>query len=179
MSIDGFTEGSNPACQHVDPLDDTARRHQDERTCSGDILARFTPDDPQSGIDYITVPAGPAGWTPNSTTQVPNPGPYDMTYAWATAASNFNTRNATSTSLSGQNSTNTPFTITTDNGNPGGGGISYTTGWNTSSPITLTITNYTDTGSGIYHQQVLRDEVPRTAANNCNNSERGPGRSRP
>jgi hypothetical protein len=175
MTFDGFVEGTNPACQWVDPLDDTIAFFNNASGCDGDITATFTPDDPESGIDYITLPATTTNWTPLASTQVNNPGPYVQSFAWTSGAANFGTRNATATSNGGRTSANTPFTITRDTTNPTGGNISYPTGWTTANPITITVnSDYTDTQSGIYQQRLMRDETPITSSN-CGNGEPWPG----
>jgi hypothetical protein len=164
LVFDGFTDGVTPQYSHINPLDDTQAWVRTSAPAAGSLFANFTPDDPQSGIDYITVPAGAASWTPGVATQVQDPGPYVQEYVWASGAGNFNTRTATARSNGGITSTPaTPFTITTDNTNPNTGAVTYpTAGWNTTGSVTISVTNYLDgAGSGIYHQQLLRDEVAR------------------
>ena len=178
----GFTEGTNPEFQHVDPV---AANHRAWVKTTGigaatpSITANFLPAAPGSGIDFITTPAAPAGatpWTPTTATTIQDPGPYAQTYSWQNAiTTNFNTRNATATSNSGKVSVNEPFTITTDNAAPAGGSATENitnatppvANWHRLPTLGLTVVSHTDAGSGIASQQLEVDTVLRSIAGTC------------
>ncbi|MCW2920456.1 MAG: hypothetical protein JWL76_330 [Thermoleophilia bacterium] len=173
----GFTEGTNPEYQFIDPV---AANHRAWVRTTGigaaipSISANFLPDDPESGIDFITTPGAPAGgtpWTPTTNSTVQDPGPYTQLYSWSAGVTNFGTRNATATSNSNRTSANAAFTITADNAVPVSGAITPQTtpgpSWHTSSSIVLNITSYTDAGAGIDVQRIERDEIPRNAYGSC------------
>ncbi len=174
----GFAEGNHPEYQHIDPV---ATNHRAWVKTTGigtaipSIFATFLPDDPESGIDFITTPAAPGGttaWTPATATVVQDPGPYVQQYTWQDGVTSFGQRAATATSGSGKVSAEAPFTITEDNTAPVGGSISPQPipgpTWHTSLSVALSIVGFVDADAGIATQRIERDEVARNAAGSCN-----------
>ncbi len=176
ITFDGFAEGTGTSCQHVDPGNDMVAWVRTSSPCSGSIIARFLPDDPESGIDHVTAAGATAtGWTPTSDATV-SASPWQQAYSWVAGSSDFGSGSATATNGAGADSSAAAFGILTDNDAPTGGDVSYPLGWTTTAPLTISVTDFADVagGSGIYQQQLLRDEVTRTAAD-CGAGESWPG----
>ncbi len=126
---------------------------------SGSFTVTATAADPVSGISGYTFPTLGSGWTATGSGAA-------RTYSWSsanppTAAGPFTVTatNGAGLTSSGSNSSN-PFALRVDNTAPAGGSIvangSSTTSYNTTGTVPLSVTNFTDAGSGLATNTITR-----------------------
>jgi hypothetical protein len=111
---------------------------------SGSVRVTATSAEPASGITGYAFPTLPGGWTGT-------PGATGVqTYSWSapTPTTPVGGQAVTATSGAGLTATTT-FTAVPDATAPAGGSVSYTTGYNTASTVSVAFAAGTDGGSGI------------------------------
>jgi hypothetical protein len=121
---------------------------------AGSFTLVNTVSDSGSGPASATFPLVSAtNWTHAAqTVSTPAPGPYTSSiYSWTSGAGTPTGSQATftSTDVAGNASANTVLTFTPDTTAPSGGSVSYTNGYLASASVSVTLTQGTDSGSGI------------------------------
>ena len=162
ISFVSFTEGANPG----NMMQNGATNEIWVRSgagISGDFTVEFTAGGVFSGITNLQFPVGTTGLLPSALPAADTAAPYEQNYSWSGAVTN-GTRTVTATSGAGRTNTAT-FIVTNENTAPGAGTstIAYTNGWvNTTSQVVSLSGAITDATSGMYSQQLQRDEVALT-----------------
>jgi hypothetical protein len=118
---------------------------------SGSFTVSATTSDPESGIDHVAFPTvfgSDGGNVANS--------PYQTTYSWTDTATGSGSKTVSSYDGAGL-STDKSFTLTPDTTPPTGGSVSYADGYNTTGAVMVSVTDATDSGSGIASNQLQRE----------------------
>jgi hypothetical protein len=126
---------------------------------SGGFSVTAASTDPESGIASYAFPSLGSGWTVSGSGAT-------RTYTWSSATPSTSAGPFTVTAKdgaglvsSGSNATN-PFNLTADNAAPTGGAIvangSPLPSYNTSGNVSLSVTSFTDTGSGMATNTITR-----------------------
>ncbi len=117
---------------------------------SGSFTVGATTADAQSGIDHVAFPTvfGSDGSSDSTS-------PYGTTYNWTDTATASGSKTVTSYDGAGLTAS-TDFTVTPDTTPPTGGSVTYANGYNTTGTVPVSVTNATDSGSGIASNQVQR-----------------------
>jgi len=111
---------------------------------SFDVTATGTTD-AESGVHHVAFPAI-SGVTGGGNVAV---SPWVKTYTWNSSSSASGAQNVTSVNNAGLTSANAPFTVTADAAGPSGGSVSYAGGFTTSTSVSITTADGTDSGAGV------------------------------
>ena len=111
---------------------------------SFDVTATGTTD-AESGVHHVAFPAI-SGVTGGGNVAV---SPWVKTYTWNNSTSASGAQNVTSVNNAGLTSANAPFTVTPDAAGPSGGSVSYAGGFTSSTSVTITTADGTDSGAGL------------------------------
>jgi VCBS repeat-containing protein len=128
----------------------------------GTFTVSATTSDGVSGLQKVAFPGLAGGFTPTSITN-DTTSPYSNLYTWP-ATTGTETGAKTVTAYDNANNTaSTTFTITPDSTVPTGGSITYTNPYVTTTSLTLTTANGTDTGSSVvggYAAAAIKPDSP-------------------
>ncbi|HEY8844671.1 MAG TPA: Ig-like domain-containing protein [Gaiellaceae bacterium] len=111
---------------------------------SFDVTATGTTD-AESGVHHVAFPAI-SGVTGGGNVAV---SPWVKTYTWNSSSSASGAQNVTSVNNAGLTSANAPFTVTADAAGPSGGSVSYAGGFTSSTSVSITTADGTDSGAGV------------------------------
>jgi hypothetical protein len=147
---------SNPTNVYVPGSGSTA--YYRSAAASGSVRFTATATAP-SGIASYAFPALGAGWTAT-------PGATGVTtYSWSAASPAApGTKSVTATNNAGATSATAPFTLTADDAAPTGSALSYLNGSTTSTSVSVTLANGTDSGSGLGTRLLQRQSATLSGA---------------
>ena len=153
-SLGGFTEVSGNAYQHA-----IGATMWINPTQTGSFSVDVTATDAESGMQRVEYPALGTGWSPGAGND--NSSPYTYVYTWSVAPTAPGLKNAVARD-NGNNTTNVPFTVASDNVGPASASITYIDGYTGAASANVTFNAGTDAGAGYATHQLQRRSATLT-----------------
>jgi parallel beta-helix repeat protein len=136
-------------------------------SAAGSFKLQDTATDTGSGVAQVTYPlVSKSGWTHTAETVTSGPNFQSSTYSWTAGAGSPGAQAIVAQDFASNSTTGTPITITTDTTAPSAPTVALTSppAWYTTPSVALTLTDGTDSGSGVdpASRVVQRDEATMT-----------------
>lgn len=130
-------------------------------TSSGSFIVNATATDPDSGIQKINFPATVSTGGDATTS------PYSFTYSWNSSSTFSQSANIIAYNNAG-GTTTAAFYVYLDTSPPSGGSITYTDGYYTTTSVSITVSDGTDSGSGVNtSSRVLQRREANLSGGSC------------